>query len=36
MQSLRKRMGVLFQQGALFTDLNVFENVAFRYASTPG
>src|SRR5690606_18817687 len=25
----RKRMGVLFQQGALFTDLNVFENVAF-------
>lgn len=28
-ESLRKRMGVLFQQGALFTDLNVFENVAF-------
>ncbi|MBO1015543.1 ABC transporter ATP-binding protein [Achromobacter sp. SD115] len=28
-QSLRTRMGVLFQQGALFTDLNVFENVAF-------
>ena len=28
-QSLRQRMGVLFQQGALFTDLNVFENVAF-------
>lgn len=26
---LRLRMGVLFQQGALFTDLNVFENVAF-------
>ncbi|MCQ9618165.1 ATP-binding cassette domain-containing protein [Paenalcaligenes niemegkensis] len=25
----RQRMGVLFQQGALFTDLNVFENVAF-------
>ncbi|MFP4294237.1 MAG: ABC transporter ATP-binding protein [Halothiobacillaceae bacterium] len=25
----RKRMGVLFQNGALFTDLNVFENVAF-------
>lgn len=36
LQSLRKRMGVLFQQGALFTDLNVFENVAFRCASTPG
>ncbi|MFY3139573.1 ABC transporter ATP-binding protein [Achromobacter xylosoxidans] len=29
LRSLRKRMGVLFQQGALFTDLNVFENVAF-------
>lgn len=26
---LRKQMGVLFQSGALFTDLNVFENVAF-------
>jgi len=26
---LRRRMGVLFQQGGLFTDLNVFENVAF-------
>jgi len=26
---LRQRMGVLFQSGALFTDLNVFENVAF-------
>lgn len=26
---LRQRMGVLFQHGALFTDLNVFENVAF-------
>jgi phospholipid/cholesterol/gamma-HCH transport system ATP-binding protein len=29
LQGLRQRMGVLFQQGALFTDLNVFENVAF-------
>ncbi|WP_447917292.1 ABC transporter ATP-binding protein [Achromobacter aegrifaciens] len=29
LQALRTRMGVLFQQGALFTDLNVFENVAF-------
>lgn len=29
MRSARQRMGVLFQQGALFTDLNVFENVAF-------
>jgi len=26
---LRKRMGMMFQTGALFTDLNVFENVAF-------
>jgi len=27
--SLRRRMGMLFQFGALFTDLSVFENVAF-------
>ncbi|NML13446.1 ATP-binding cassette domain-containing protein [Azohydromonas sp. G-1-1-14] len=26
---LRRRMGMLFQFGALFTDLNVFDNVAF-------
>jgi phospholipid/cholesterol/gamma-HCH transport system ATP-binding protein len=26
---LRRKMGLLFQQGALFTDLTVFENVAF-------
>jgi phospholipid/cholesterol/gamma-HCH transport system ATP-binding protein len=26
---LRRGMGVLFQQGALFTDLSVFDNVAF-------
>jgi len=26
---LRKRVGMLFQNGALFTDLNVFDNVAF-------
>lgn len=26
---LRRRMGVLFQEGGLFTDLNVYENVAF-------
>lgn len=26
---LRKKMGMLFQSGALFTDLSVFENVAF-------
>lgn len=29
LQQLRLRMGVLFQEGALFTDLTVFENVAF-------
>lgn len=29
LEILRQRMGVLFQHGALFTDLNVFENVAF-------
>ena len=32
---LRKRMALLFQTGALFTDLSVFENVAFPFASTP-
>lgn len=26
---LRRRMGILFQTGALFTDLNCFDNVAF-------
>ena len=26
---LRRRMGMLFQHGALFTDLSVFDNVAF-------
>jgi len=29
LMNLRKRMGMLFQSGALLTDLNVFENVAF-------
>ncbi len=28
--ALRRRMGVLFQFGALFTDMNVFDNVAFQ------
>jgi phospholipid/cholesterol/gamma-HCH transport system ATP-binding protein len=27
---LRKRMGMQFQQGGLFTDLSVFENIAFQ------
>jgi phospholipid/cholesterol/gamma-HCH transport system ATP-binding protein len=29
LQKLRRKMGMLFQMGALFTDLSVFENVAF-------
>ena len=29
MQAMRRRMGMLFQFGALFTDLSVFDNVAF-------
>lgn len=29
LSTMRKKMGVLFQQGALFTDLNTFENVAY-------
>jgi len=29
MYRLRRRLGMLFQFGALFTDLNVFDNVAF-------
>jgi phospholipid/cholesterol/gamma-HCH transport system ATP-binding protein len=28
--SLRRRMGMLFQFGALFTDMSVFDNVAFQ------
>ena len=31
---LRKRMGMLFQSGALFAELSVFENVAFPSPST--
>ncbi|MBF8268702.1 MAG: ABC transporter [Gammaproteobacteria bacterium] len=27
---LRRKMGMLFQMGALFTDLNVYENIAFQ------
>ena len=27
---MRRRMGMLFQFGALFTDLSVFDNVAFQ------
>lgn len=28
--NLRRKMGMLFQMGALFTDMNVFDNVAFQ------
>ena len=28
----RQKMGMLFQSGALFTDMSVFDNVAFRCA----
>ena len=27
---MRRKMGMLFQQGALFTDLDVYENIAFQ------
>ena len=29
--ALRSRMGMLFQFGALFTDMSVFDNIAFPY-----
>ena len=29
--AMRRRMGMLFQHGALFTDLTVFDNVAFPF-----
>ena len=35
----RRRMGMLFQHGALFTDLNIYENVAFplrEHTDLPG
>jgi len=31
---LRRKMGMMFQQSGLFTDLSVFENIAFPSAST--
>ncbi|ABS06849.1 ABC transporter related [Shewanella baltica OS195] len=34
--SLRKRMSMLFQSGALFTDINVFDNVAFALREHSG
>ena len=32
---LRKRMSMLFQSGALFTDMSVYDNVALLCASIP-
>ncbi len=32
---LRRTMGMLFQHGALFTDLSVFETLLFQCASLP-
>ncbi|WP_299790799.1 ATP-binding cassette domain-containing protein [uncultured Shewanella sp.] len=34
--SIRKRMSMLFQSGALFTDMNVFDNVAFALREHSG
>ena len=34
MYALRRKMGMLFQFGALFTDMSVFENVAFALRDT--
>jgi len=32
---MRRKMGMLFQFGALFTDMSVYDNVAFRCANIP-
>lgn len=32
---VRKLFGVLFQDGAMFGSMNLYDNVAFRSASTP-
>jgi phospholipid/cholesterol/gamma-HCH transport system ATP-binding protein len=34
--ALRRKMGMLFQFGALFTDMNVYENVAFQMQEHTG
>src|SRR5277367_1321256 len=34
--ALRRKMGMLFQFGALFTDMNVFDNVAFQMQEHTG
>ena len=33
---MRKKMGMLFQSGALFSDMNVFDNVAFALREHSG
>ena len=35
-EAMRARIGMLFQSGALFDSLTVWENVAFRLINTPG
>ncbi len=35
-EKMRARIGMLFQSGALFDSLTVWENVAFRLINTPG
>ncbi len=35
-EQMRARIGMLFQSGALFDSLTVWENVAFRLINTPG
>ncbi len=35
-EKMRARIGMLFQSGALFDSLTVWENVAFRLLNTPG
>jgi phospholipid/cholesterol/gamma-HCH transport system ATP-binding protein len=32
-RAVRRRFGMLFQQGALFSAFSVFDNIAFRCAS---
>ena len=34
MMSVRKKIGMVFQEGALFDSLSVYDNVAYRLART--
>ena len=33
---IRQKFGVLFQDGALFGSMSLYDNIAFPFASTPG